>query len=172
MNLSDILMQLVAILAFSGYALAFYLPERRRILGWQFLFLLVWAGHFLFLGAWVGAVMIGINAFKSLLFYFKRDDNWIGRPVVLYGWLLIFLVLMLFFWEGWFSLLPWLAVSFVTVANWQMDVQKLRWIILPSNGFWFVYNLLVGSSGGMIAETIMFIMVIGSIIKHKRIGMK
>jgi len=160
------LIQLVAILAFSGYALAFYLPTRKRILGWQFIFLLVWAGHFLFLGAWTGAVMIAANAAKSLFFYFKREDNWIGRPVVLYAWLLFFIVLAWWSQEGWWSLLPMLAVGFVAVANWQMDVQKMRWIVLPANIFWFVYNLLVGSYGGMVAETIMFIMVIGSIIRH------
>ena len=161
-----LLIQSLAILAFSGYSLAFYLPTRKQILGWQVLFLLIWSIHFIFLGAMVGAVLIFMNAVKSFIFYFKKQDNWINKSIVLYGFLIIYLLLTIFFWEGWRSLLPMFAIWFVTFSNWQANSQKLRWIVLPSNILWFVYNLLVGSYGGMIAEMVMFLIIMGSIAKH------
>jgi hypothetical protein len=110
--------------------------------------------------------MIFLNATKSFVFYFKKPKSWVSKPIVLYGFLAIYLLATIFFWDDWKSILPMIAICFVTFSNWQTNPQTLRWLFLPSNISWFIYNLLIGSSGGMIAETIMFVMILSSLAKH------
>lgn len=157
--------QSIAILALGLFAISFHSKTRIGILAWQLLSLVVWVVHFSLLSAWTGAALCVVNAVITGLFLLKakngQDDN--KSKFVLYGSLLALAVVMLFVWEGYFSIFAFLGVATITIAKWQNNIRFIRLISIVASMFWIIYDIFVGSYGGIISESIIILSVVASL---------
>ena len=70
------------------------------------------------------------------------------------------------------DLLPIVAQVFGAIAVWQTNPRAIRFIMLVPRPLWFVYNFIVGSQAGMVAEVFILVSVIIGIIRFDILGKK
>ena len=64
----------------------------------------------------------------------------------------LFTAAALLTWEGWFTLLPWLASCVATGAYFLLQGDRLRWAFITSCLLWVVYGLQIGSIGAVLTN--------------------
>ena len=156
----EIFVQIIAIVALLGFVLSFQFKKRRHILLSQAISFLVWGIHFFLLQAWTAVVIDVINSAKSFLFINKDKYHWIDDKKILYIFIIIFWGFGILSWHDWYSILPLIAVTSITMAAWQKDPKRIRLLFIPSPILWFIYDFFVGSYGSMIAEAAIFVSII------------
>jgi len=123
--------------------------------------------QYILIGAYSG---FGLNIVCIIrrIFYFHRD-----KKVLSGSWLPIVLsfvmaVISLFSWDGYHSLFIILGLIINTVCMGVCNSQNLRKSILITCPLILVYNILEGSFGGAVSETISLISAIIGIIRYEK----
>lgn len=169
--MNNLLIQFVAGVALTAFAGSFHSKTRKGILFWQVVSLLAWTGHYAFLSAWTAAFLTSANVFITVFFIYKDSKcskRW-NNPLILYSSLFILLVVTFATWRGYYSLFALLGISSITVAKWQKQVQHVRFISVLASIFWIIYDLFVGSWGGVVVEVIILISIAVSLIRYKSV---
>lgn len=140
--------------------------HRQHILLTQLLASVFWVIHFALVGAASGAAMNAVGALRTFIVYRLGEGN--NRPRLVL-WMLLFLVLIvgLVIWQNWLSALPLLAMLLATIAFWQRDEQRIRWLLLAVAPIWFVYNFMYGSWAGMASDTLAVISISIALWRHR-----
>ncbi len=116
------------------------------------------------LGAWTAVALNVPNCLMTILFMFKDKYKWAKSNIIIYTCILIFILTTIYTWEGFYSLFALFAVIIIVIAKWQDKVSKIRTIALFASIFWILYDYFVGSYGGIVAESIIFLSILISLI--------
>lgn len=112
--------------------------------------------HFFMLGAYTGSAMNALGLGRSYIYSEKNQKIWASSRI----WPALFILMGIAFgyltFEGLYSILPVIAVSFQTLVFWLNKTRMIRLLSLFSPPFWFAYNHIVGSIPGMIIEVLVF----------------
>jgi len=163
----QILIQSLAIIAVTLFLISFHAKTRKSILLLQLVGLIIWAVHFFLLNAWTGAVLMIINGIITAIFLFKTDTKKLNNPIILLVALIIFFIVTIVTWTGFYSLLPFLGVSSITIAKWQNHPSRIRLISIPASIFWVIYDSFVGAYGSIIAEVLIILSIILSLLHNQ-----
>lgn len=148
------LIQLIGAVALLFIVLAWNAKTRKRILDLQGLGGAVFVIHFLLLGAQVGALMNAVTFLRNLVFAQKGVKKWANSGV----WLYVFIILsggaLLFFWQGWPSILPVVGVIIGTYGMSRDNPKDIRFFILLASLAWVPYAIIVHSYSGLITQVI------------------
>ncbi|PZP53067.1 MAG: YgjV family protein [Azospira oryzae] len=113
---------------------------------------ILWAAMYGLLGAWTAAVTMAGTALRTLL------SGWLERHrykhLAALGFVLLFVVLTAFSWQGPVSLLPVFAVSNTTLALFYLDNRRMRMTLLASSVAWISNDLYWQAWPALIAETV------------------
>lgn len=150
----NIAAQTIGFIALAVAILVFQNNDRRKMLYLQLLAALLFAIHFGLLGAWTGVAMNLIGGLRSAVFMRTQRRVW------LYGFMIIFIVAGGVTWQSVYSILPIIGMLTGTIAFWMQSASWIRYHALISPPAWFVYNAIVGSYPGMIAEVLIFTSII------------
>lgn len=131
--------------------IAFQTNKRSTLIKLQTASILVYALHFLLLGAFAGMALSLITALRNYSYGFsdKRQTS-IWWPIVFAG---IFTLATFLTWEGWTSLLLLVASLTGVYSYWQTNPKIIRWLELTSL-LWIVYNIQVRSLPGVVYEVL------------------
>jgi len=165
---NDFLVQLIALFALAAFAGSFHSKTRKGILLWQILSIIIWVIHYSLLGAWTGASLIVVNGIFTTIFVYKDKKNWLKNPWILYIALSTLTLVTLLSWKGFWSIFALLAVMSGITAKWQDDTKKIKLISIVASVFWIIYDLRVGSWGGVVTEAIIILSAAGSLIRNKK----
>ena len=163
----QIFIQSIALLALAGFAASYHAKTRRGILFIQVLSLCAWLIHFLLLSAWTGAMLNAINIFITAAFLFKDKKIWVKSNYFFTSAILILTAATAATWQGFFSLFALLGVYLATLARWQDKTKMIRFIAIFSGISWIVYDIFVGSYGGIIAELVIIFSIMLSLMRKK-----
>jgi hypothetical protein len=152
--------QLVGIAGICLLFATFQFNNRRTILRIQIASGLVWAVHYLLLGALTGALMNGLLSGRNYFF-----EKYRGKRIILWISLAVLLSAGLLSWKDWSSILPILGSSIGTIAMWQKKPTHIRLLMLAVPPLWFVYNAINGSFPGMLGDTVTFTSVLVGIYR-------
>ena len=166
------LVQLLAIFWLIIFAFSYHAKSRKSILSIQIAGLLLLALHFFLLSAWSGFAMIVVHIVMLVIFFWKEKVAVLNHKIFLYLFLFSYFVFTLITWQGYYSFFAFLGVGCATVAKWQYSPKQIRIISIPSGFFWIIYDVFVNSYGGLIAESIILISIIISLIMNKRSKLK
>lgn len=147
--------QIVGIVGLFIIFAIFQFDNRRTILRLQLVSGLVWALHYILLGALTGAFMNGVAAGRNYFFEKYRD-----KSAVLWVSLTVFIIAGVISWKDWSSILPIIGMCFGTLAVWQRDPRRIRFLMLFVSPLWFTYNIIIGSYPGLVGDGITFISVL------------
>ncbi len=165
--IASLFVQSLALVAVIFFGLSFHAKTRQGILMINTLSLLMWMIHFWLLGAWTGTFLIGLNIILSVLLLFKERQAWIRSMFFVFATVILLFTATLLTWEGWHSLFALCGIVSIIMAKWQDHPDKIRKFAVIASLAWIVYDLCIGSWGGITSETLIVGAIIFSLRKRK-----
>lgn len=143
-----LLSQILVGIAICTDLLSFQFKQRTHIVGCLTVSCLFIAAHFICLGHWTAALLSLVNAirFFTTLFSTARLFKWI--------FLSITMVVLLFTYDGYLSILGTVGALLGTIAAFSDHDKRLREVMFLGTCFWLIHNILAGSPGAVLMETI------------------
>jgi hypothetical protein len=164
----NLFVQSLAILFLLLFTISYHAKTRKTILSIQLVGIIVLMLHFFLLHAWSGFAMQTIHVIAIILFLFKEKNSWLKSKILLYCFFFIYLILTIITWQGYFSIFSFFGASLGTLGKWQTKPNAIRIILIFAGIFWIAYDLFVNSYGGIIAESILLISAIISLIINRK----
>ncbi|MFA7193860.1 MAG: YgjV family protein [Candidatus Paceibacterota bacterium] len=162
-----ILIQLLAIIALGIWFSSYHFNSRKTILLVQLLSFVFWITHFILIEAYTGAALASVAALRLALFSFKTNTNWIGKPIVMWLFILLLGISTYFTLESLWGIAAFVGGVFAIVASWQLNTKKMRVLFIPSHLSWILYDIFSGSIGGAVAEGILCLSAIISLLRKR-----
>lgn len=131
----------------------------KNILVFQMVSGLLFTAHYVLIGAYTGAVMNLVGAFRSLV-YSNRNKKWASSVIWPVLFSIGFLISGILTWENVFSVLPLIAMLMSSIVLWIEQPKINRILSIPTSSCWLIYNIKTESIAGTATE----IFVLASII--------
>ena len=174
----EILAQAIGIFAMGLNIISFQFKKQKALIFVQLLVSALFSVNMLLLGGIMGAILNIINVIRAIVFYFKdklRSDSpaWLVAFVTLYvsAYILNFAVFAkaptLF--DYIIELLPVIGTIALTVGFGLRDSAQTRKCALINSPSWLVYNLFIGTWGGIICEVLTTISIMLAMFRHDRV---
>ena len=161
--------QALGFLGLASMVTSFQLKSAKGVLVFQLLSDAFFGAQYLLLGSVAGMLVLCVSVVRNLMLLFR--ERW---PVLGWnGWMFVLIVVeILLCWRNilnWYDVLPIIGFAAATISFWSKDPQKLRFanIILICPVF-LLFNLLVGSWGGVLNEIITWISVLTAFIRYRK----
>lgn len=152
------------ILGFISYQMK--LP--RGIILTQLATAMVFAAHYLLIGAVTAAVLNFLAGLKCIAYYFrdKRGSRSLVEPIV---FIVLVIVSGILTWESWYSIALMLGLVVDTVGLAMPDAQMTRRFVFVKSPLCLLYNAMVFSVGGIIYECAVLISSVIGLMKYRKV---
>ena len=172
MNWSDInwielIGQCFGIAAFIIAFLAYQAKTSQKLLLIQSGAILCFCIHYALLGATTGFALNVICLIRNVIFS-NKDKKLFRSKLWPYALALVTVVMGIFTWESWYSILLIIALAVNTVCMALPTSQGIRISLLVTCPPALVYNICVLSVGGMVNESLSIISATIGIIRHSK----
>ena len=147
--------------------LSYQIFDKKKLLLVQTLATTLNCLQYLLIGAYSGFALNIVCIVRNFLYYFrdKKARSGIGLPIL---WALLLVIVSLFSWDGYHSLLIIAGLVINTVCMGVFNSQNLRKSVLLTCLLIFIYNLLEGSYSGMVSESVSWVSAAVGIIRYNR----
>lgn len=142
--------------------------SRRKILIYKLCADVLWAAHYVCLGAFSGAVPNLVGVFREIVFMGRGRHKIASKRIWPCLFILVNLTLGIISFDGWHSLLPITASVFVTVSLWIDDPILTKRISIPVSTAFLVYDVFVGSYIGIFNEALAIFSIILFFARRKK----
>lgn len=173
----EIIAQAVGIVAMCLNIVSFQFKNQKVLIFIQLLVSALFSVNLLLLGGMIGGILNIIGIFRALVFMFK-DKLKSDRPIWLVGFIIVFItVYILNFafivkspstFDYVIELLPVIGMISLTVGFGLKDSSHTRKCALINSPAWLVYNVIIGTWGGIICEILTIISVFLGMFRHDR----
>ena len=163
--MSETLIQIIGFIAMAFFIISYQIRSNRALFLCQLLGCCLFCLQFCIMGAYTGALGLLVNIARNVLLLKADDWPWVRRGTTLLGIILLLLVMTVYTWAGWISLLPFTSVAVTCVGYWTDNAQKIRLSQLIGSPCTLLYDLMIGSWGGVLSETITLLSIIISIFR-------
>ncbi|MBQ1407357.1 MAG: YgjV family protein [Eubacterium sp.] len=162
-----LLIQTIGFAAAAMLIFSYQTKTNRGLLIWQILGNLTFAIQFLLLGGLTGTLSLFVIICRNLTSLKYHDWAWVRTKWWIVLWLIVAASVMAVTWNGPVSLLPFLGACAGIFGYSTNDAQKIRLCTLVlGSPAWILYDILVGSWGGILNETVTVISVLVSIYRY------
>ena len=159
--------QIIGYIAVIAFIFSYQAKEKKRLLFWQTLAVVLLCVHYGLIEAWSGLTLNLVCLVRNFI-YANRDKKLFESkawPYMLAG---IIAVVGVLSWEAWYSLLLITALAVNTVFLENPNANTVRKSILFTCPLILIYNLFAGSIGGAINEGFSILSAIVGLIRHGR----
>lgn len=163
--MSETLIQIIGFIAMAFFIISYQIRSNRALFLCQLLGCCLFCLQFCIMGAYTGALGLLVNIARNVLLLKANDWPWVRRGTTLLGVILLLLVMTVYTWAGWISLLPFISVAVTCVGYWTDNAQKIRLSQLIGSPCTLLYDLMIRSWGGVLSETITLLSIIISIFR-------
>ena len=163
--MSETLIQIIGFIAMAFFIISYQIRSNRALFLCQLLGCCLFCLQFCIMGAYTGALGLLVNIARNVLLLKADDWPWVRRGTTLLGVILLLLVMTVYTWAGWISLLPFISVAVTCVGYWTDNAQKIRLSQLIGSPCTLLYDLMIRSWGGVLSETITLLSIIISIFR-------
>ena len=163
----DEIIQAIGLIALAAGISSVQFKTRRGILMAQLFASGLWFAHFGFLGAFTGAFLNAIGVLRTASFHRFKQSRYAGA--VFWSVMVIVLLVGILTWNTAVSLLAISGMLLSTIALWQRDEQRIRWLLLANAPLWFGYDLLIGSYAGMVNEIFFASSIVIALMRYRRV---
>lgn len=151
--------QIIGFIAMAIIVISYQQKTHKNILVFQMVSGLLFTAHYVLIGAYTGAVMNLVGAFRSLV-YSNRNKKWASSVIWPVLFSIGFLISGILTWENVFSVLPLIAMLMSSIVLWIEQPKINRILSIPTSSCWLIYNIKTESIAGTATE----IFVLASII--------
>ena len=163
--MNEYMIQGIGFLGVALFILSYQLRSNRALFLCQLTGCIVFCVQFLLMGAYTGAISLIVNIARNLLLLKSNAWKWAKSQVTLAVIIVLLLVMTIYTWAGWISVLPFASVAVTSIGYWTQNAQKIRLSQLFGSPCTLLYDILVHSWGGAISETISILSIIISILR-------
>ncbi|PIN69412.1 hypothetical protein COV93_05560 [Candidatus Woesearchaeota archaeon CG11_big_fil_rev_8_21_14_0_20_43_8] len=164
--MENLIIQGIGIIALIFVVLSFQSKKRYGILMFLWIAQSFFAVHFGLLEAWTAVAMNIIAAVRTYIFSQKDIRGWASKRCWPYLFIILFIAVGPFTWDGYHTLLPIIAQVIESIALWKRSPRIIRIMMLFPRPFWVVYNLMVGSYAGILTEIFVSVSILIGIYRY------
>lgn len=163
--MNEYIIQGIGFLGVALFIISYQIRSNRALFLCQLIGCIVFCIQFFLMGAYTGAISLIINIARNLLLLKSNDWKWAKSQVALAVIIVLLLVMTIYTWAGWISVLPFASVAVTSIGYWTQNAQKIRLSQLFGSPCTLLYDILVHSWGGAVNEAIAILSIIISIIR-------
>lgn len=159
--------QIFGVIAIALGFLSYQMKTAGRILLLQALTGVVFAVHYLMIGAITGMAMNVVCFVRCIVYYFrnKRGSTEKISPIV---FTLIMAVIGIITWDAWYSVFVFFGILINTLCMAFSNPQKVRASILVTSPLVLIYDAFALSFGGMVYESVAIISAAIGIARNRK----
>ena len=139
----------------------------QRLIIYKLISDVLWAFHYLFLGAFSGVAVAVIGIFRELVFFIPKKSRTVNRC-----WLLFFVICSILSavltWKGMASLLPATASVISVISFWRKSPWLSCILAFPISAAMLTYDMFCHSYFGILNEVFTLVSAIFALIQYKR----
>ena len=162
--MNPILVQLIGFAGLFCYLLSYQLKSNLKLYIAQTVGNVFFMIQFLLLGGYTGCINLALGIIRNLIVMQFGKHAWARSKIWVPIFIAIFVGAMLFTWDGWTSILPFLALATCTVAFWTDNALNIRkanlFVACPA---WLIYDIIFHSYAGILNEVITITSILISI---------
>ena len=163
--MNEYIVQGIGFIGVALFIISYQIKSNRALFFCQMLGCIIFCIQFFIMGAYTGAISLIINIIRNVLLLKTKVWKWARSNVTLCIILLLLILMTVYTWAGWSSLLPFISVAVTTVGYWTHNAQKIRLSQLIGSPCTLTYDLIVRTWGGAISEAITIISILISIYR-------
>jgi len=162
--------QILTIIIYICLCSTYFFKSRKKILVLNVVAHNIQIIAFLLLGGLTGAAMNAIYVARDLFLVADEKNNQKSDKItkrdigVLICFIILILVMTIFTYDGWASLLSVIATIISTFAVWQKSTKVYKMLGIPISGAWLGYHISLNSIFAIILESILLISTISGYI--------
>lgn len=164
-HMNEYIIQIVGFLGVALFIISYQIRSNRALFLCQLMGCIVFCIQFFLLGAYTGAISLIVNIARNLLLLKSNDWKWAKSQVALAAIIALLLVMTIYTWAGWISVLPFASAAVTSTGYWTQNAQKIRLSQLFGSPCTLLYDILVHSWGGAVCEAITIFSIIISIFR-------
>lgn len=172
MTTEFILSQVIVVISYIFTAMTYIVKNRKWLLIYSFISLVMMGLSYFFLSAWSGFAMTGVAILRNIIFLVQnKKEN--DKSITAVDWVILAVLvaiqigLSVWTYDGPLSMLSVLATMIYTISVWQKNITAYNILGIFCNLSWIAYDIFVGSIFAIVCETILLIvMIINLIIKQ------
>ena len=163
-SMSSIIIQLSGFAGLACYLLSYQLKSNRKLCIAQCVGNVFFMIQFLLLGGYTGCINLIIGIIRNLMLTQYGKRAWVRNKIWVAIYIAAFTAVLIFTWDGWPSILPFLALAVCTVAFWTDNALNIRkanlFVACPG---WLIYDIVYHSYAGLLNESITIVSILISI---------
>ncbi len=159
--------QSLGVVAIALGFLSFQMKTQKNILIVQIVTAVVFALHYLLIGAVIGMAMNTILIFRNIAYYF-RSKKGSNNKIVPICFIVIITIVGIITWDEWHSIFMFMGVFLNTIAMSFANPQNVRRSILVTCPLAIIYDLFERSYGGIVYETVAIISAIIGLVRYRQ----
>lgn len=160
--------QSIGLVALVFTIFAWNAKTRKKILELQAISVLISVAQYMLLGAFTGAATQVVTISRNIVFSKKGEKRWASYAIWPYVFIFLAVLVLVFFWQGWISLLPVIGIIVGTLGMFKDKPKQMRIFVLSTALVWIPYNLIVGSYTGFVSDLISYTALIVGMIRLDR----
>lgn len=164
--MSEFIVQIIGFIGVAFFVISYQIRSNRMLFLCQLMGCQVFCVQFIIIGAYTGALSLSVNIARNVLLLKADDWNWVKSKGTLSAIIGLLLITTVFTWAGWISLLPFASVAITSIGYWTNNAQRIRLSQLFGTPCTLVYDIIIGSWGGVISETITLISITISVFRY------
>lgn len=123
--------------------------------------------QFVLLGGLTGCFGLLITILRNFLLSRIDQWPWVKGKAVALGIIALSTAVTVCTWDNWLNILPWLAVVGSTIGYWTNNARNIRLSnLICASPCWLIYDILLGSIGGVVNESITLCSILVSIYRY------
>lgn len=161
--------QTVGAIALVFIVIAWNAKTRKNILLLQSVSLMFFIAHYTLLSAYAGAAMSVVVLGRNFVLLQEEDEkNWASHWTWFYFFILISIVVLAFFWNGWVSALPVVGAIVGIYGMWKKNPADIRLYMLIASSIWVPYTIAVHSYSGLLSQIVGIAGILVGMYQHDR----
>ena len=164
--MNDFLIQCIGYVAVVAYIISFQIKSNRALFFFQTIGSALFVLQFFLMDAMTGSLNLLIGLSRNLMLVKYNQWAWVRKGFWKWVYTAALTAVLIFSWGGPLSLLPFIGSVASTFSFYTNNARTIRVTgLLCVSPCWLVYDMAVGSWGGVITETISLASVIVSILR-------
>lgn len=173
----EIIAQIIGIFAMAFNILSYQGKKQSTVIALQLFGGLLFAINFLMLGAVIGGILNIIAVIRAVIYLFK-DKLKAEKSIWLYGFIAVYIAVYVLNFTGFgkqptpknliVELLPVIGMTALSIGFRLKNASDVRKTGLISSPAWLIYNLVVGSVGAIICESVTLVSIFVGMLRHDK----
>lgn len=174
MSVPFIISQILVAISYIFTAITYAIKNRRWLLFYSFLSLVMLGASYCLLSAWSGLAMMGLSILRNIIFLIQdKVEGAKGDKITKSDWIVLFVLVaiqIVLSWQtynGPLSLLSVFATLLYTISIWQKNITIYNILGILCSLAWISYDIYVYSPLAIFCEIILLVvMIVNLILKY------